>query len=147
MKICLTIRQWDQWDQWEPSSLAEYLLSVLGTHIIHIAYLKGWSVKIAEEEDLKPSVVAGSGKRQRIMQTIGVTRGFGDFDLKVLKWWLVSWLVGWLDGWLVGWMDGWLVCWFGWLVGWLVGLDWIGFEGLLYFLKGTLMIIIHLVRF
>merc|ERR1712136_417326 len=47
--------------------------------------MQGWSVKIAEESDLKPSVVGGFGKRQRIMQTIGVTRGFGDFDLKVFE--------------------------------------------------------------
>ena len=45
---------------------------------------QGWSIKIADDEDLKPSVVAGNGKRQRIMQTIGVSRGFGDFDLKVI---------------------------------------------------------------
>ncbi|KAA0193114.1 hypothetical protein HAZT_HAZT000940 [Hyalella azteca] len=43
---------------------------------------RGWVYKKITEEDLKVPLVSGSGKRSRVMATIGVTRGFGDHDLK-----------------------------------------------------------------
>uniref|UniRef100_A0A6A7FUR5 Protein phosphatase 1H n=1 Tax=Hirondellea gigas TaxID=1518452 RepID=A0A6A7FUR5_9CRUS len=43
---------------------------------------KGWVYKKVTEDDLKVPLVCGSGKRSRVMATIGVTRGFGDHDLK-----------------------------------------------------------------
>ena len=35
------------------------------------------------EDDLKFPLVYGEGKRARVLATIGVTRGFGDHELKV----------------------------------------------------------------
>ncbi|CAH0561949.1 unnamed protein product [Brassicogethes aeneus] len=45
------------------------------------AHMKGWAYKTLQPDDLKISVITGSGKRSRVMGTIGVTRGFGDHDL------------------------------------------------------------------
>ncbi|XP_069760299.1 protein phosphatase 1H isoform X2 [Narcine bancroftii] len=46
-------------------------------------YMTGWAYKTIEEDDLKFPLVYGEGKKARVMATIGVTRGFGDHDLKV----------------------------------------------------------------
>ena len=43
---------------------------------------RGWVYKKVTEDDMKCPLVCGSGKRSRVMGTIGVTRGFGDHDLK-----------------------------------------------------------------
>ncbi|KAF2365113.1 PPM-type phosphatase domain [Trinorchestia longiramus] len=48
----------------------------------HPYMARGWVYKKITEEDLKVPLVCGSGKRSRVMATIGVTRGFGDHDLK-----------------------------------------------------------------
>ena len=48
----------------------------------HPYMARGWAYKRITEEDLKCPLVTGSGKRSRVMGTIGVTRGFGDHDLK-----------------------------------------------------------------
>ncbi|KAK2721634.1 protein phosphatase 1H-like isoform X1 [Artemia franciscana] len=45
-------------------------------------YMTGWAYKTIAEDDLKVPVVFGDGKRSRVLATIGVTRGFGDHDLK-----------------------------------------------------------------
>ncbi|KAL7646417.1 UNVERIFIED_CONTAM: hypothetical protein RMT77_003330 [Armadillidium vulgare] len=45
-------------------------------------YMKGWGLKTITEADLKYPLVCGEGKRSRVLATIGVTRGFGDHDLK-----------------------------------------------------------------
>ena len=45
-------------------------------------HMTGWSYKEITNEDLKFPVVYGEGKRSRLLATIGVTRGFGDHDLK-----------------------------------------------------------------
>ncbi|XP_043932872.1 protein phosphatase 1J [Protopterus annectens] len=45
--------------------------------------MMGWAYKTIEEDDLKFPLVYGEGKKARVMATIGVTRGFGDHDLKV----------------------------------------------------------------
>ncbi|CAJ0929321.1 unnamed protein product [Ranitomeya imitator] len=39
--------------------------------------------KTIEEDDMKFPLIYGEGKKARVMATIGVTRGFGDHDLKV----------------------------------------------------------------
>ena len=44
--------------------------------------MTGWAYKEIQEDDLKFPVVYGEGKRSRLLATIGVTRGFGDHDLK-----------------------------------------------------------------
>ncbi|KAK6643934.1 hypothetical protein RUM43_000199 [Polyplax serrata] len=44
----------------------------------------GYSYRIMEPDDLKMPLVSGTGKRARLMGTIGVTRGFGDHELKAL---------------------------------------------------------------
>lgn len=44
----------------------------------------GYSYRKIESEDLKMPLIAGSGKRARLMGTIGVTRGFGDHELTAL---------------------------------------------------------------
>lgn len=46
------------------------------------AHMTGWAYKEIQTEDLKFPVVYGEGKRSRLLATIGVTRGFGDHDLK-----------------------------------------------------------------
>ncbi|GAB6029330.1 hypothetical protein CHUAL_005097 [Chamberlinius hualienensis] len=46
------------------------------------AYMTGWAYKTVTHEDLKFPLVYGEGKRSRVLATIGVTRGFGDHDLK-----------------------------------------------------------------
>ena len=46
------------------------------------AHMTGWAYKEITTEDLKFPVVYGEGKRSRLLATIGVTRGFGDHDLK-----------------------------------------------------------------
>ncbi|KAF4525190.1 hypothetical protein B566_EDAN008295 [Ephemera danica] len=47
-------------------------------------YMTGWGYKTVTAQDLKLPVVYGEGKRSRVLSTIGVTRGFGDHDLKAL---------------------------------------------------------------
>lgn len=44
----------------------------------------GWAYKTLTFDDLKIPIVTGEGKRSRLMGTIGVTRGFGDHDLRAL---------------------------------------------------------------
>ena len=46
------------------------------------AHMTGWSYKEITNDDLKFPIVYGEGKRSRLLATIGVTRGFGDHDLK-----------------------------------------------------------------
>lgn len=46
------------------------------------AYMTGWSLKTITHDDLKFPLVWGEGKRSRVLATIGVTRGFGDHELK-----------------------------------------------------------------
>ncbi|KAK4309243.1 hypothetical protein Pmani_003132 [Petrolisthes manimaculis] len=45
-------------------------------------YMTGWAYKTLTQDDLKYPLVCGEGKRSRVLATIGVTRGFGDHDLK-----------------------------------------------------------------
>lgn len=45
--------------------------------------MTGWSYKIAEENDLRIPLIFKIGGKSRLMQTIGVSRGFGDHDLRV----------------------------------------------------------------
>ncbi|RWS07929.1 Protein phosphatase 1H-like protein [Dinothrombium tinctorium] len=46
------------------------------------AFMTGWAYKTITIEDLKVPLVYGEGKRSRVLVTIGVTRGFGDHELK-----------------------------------------------------------------
>lgn len=46
------------------------------------AYMTGWSMKTITDDDLKIPLVCGEGKRSRVLATIGVTRGFGDHELR-----------------------------------------------------------------
>ncbi|GFU18657.1 protein phosphatase 1H [Trichonephila clavipes] len=58
----------------------------LGEKILYRdAYMSGWSYKSIAMEDLKFPLIYGEGKRSRVLATIGVTRGFGDHDLKALN--------------------------------------------------------------
>lgn len=45
--------------------------------------MTGWSYKVADEDDLKVPLIFKLGGKSRLMQTIGVSRGFGDHDLRV----------------------------------------------------------------
>lgn len=57
----------------------------LGTRILYKrGNMKGWTYKTLTKEDLKMPIVTGEGKRSRLLGTIGVTRGFGDHDLRGL---------------------------------------------------------------
>ncbi|XP_053691643.1 protein phosphatase 1H [Sabethes cyaneus] len=57
----------------------------LGTRILYRqGTMKGWTYKTLTRSDLKMPIVTGEGKRSRLLGTIGVTRGFGDHDLKAL---------------------------------------------------------------
>lgn len=49
------------------------------------AYMTGWCYKSITIDDLKFPLIYGEGKRSRVLATIGVTRGFGDHDLKALN--------------------------------------------------------------
>ncbi|XP_060764662.1 protein phosphatase 1H [Neoarius graeffei] len=56
----------------------------VGKRMLYRDYsMKGWAYKTVQEDDLKFPLVFGEGKKARVMATIGVTRGFGDHDLKV----------------------------------------------------------------
>eukprot|EP00111_Clytia_hemisphaerica_P003442 TCONS_00009839-protein len=56
----------------------------LGTRQLYRNHLMdGWSFKVVDKNDLKPQVICGEGKRARLLDTIGTTRGFGDHDLEV----------------------------------------------------------------
>ena len=44
--------------------------------------MTGWAYKVVQETDMKFPMVFGEGKRSRLLATIGVTRGFGDHDLR-----------------------------------------------------------------
>lgn len=57
----------------------------LGTRILYRqGNMKGWAYKTLTEDDLKRPIVTGEGKRSRLLGTIGVTRGFGDHNLRAL---------------------------------------------------------------
>lgn len=57
----------------------------LGTRILYrCGTMKGWTYKTLTRDDLKMPIVTGEGKRSRLLGTIGVTRGFGDHDLRAL---------------------------------------------------------------
>ncbi|XP_062581939.1 protein phosphatase 1H-like [Saccostrea cucullata] len=45
--------------------------------------MSGWGYKIADQEDLKVPLITVTGNKSRLMQTIGVARGFGDHDLRL----------------------------------------------------------------
>lgn len=47
-------------------------------------HMTGWAYKTVTEEDARKfPVINGEGKKARLLDTIGTTRGFGDHDLKV----------------------------------------------------------------
>lgn len=48
------------------------------------AYMRGWAMKTITYDDLKFPLVWGEGKRSRVLATIGVTRGFGDHELRAI---------------------------------------------------------------
>ncbi len=55
----------------------------IGSRIMYRdAHMTGWAYKIVQESDMKFPMVYGEGKRSRLLATIGVTRGFGDHDLR-----------------------------------------------------------------
>ena len=63
----------------------------LGTRILYKqGNMKGWTYKTLTKDDLKSPIVTGEGKRSRLLGTIGVTRGFGDHDLRALGSGIVS---------------------------------------------------------
>lgn len=45
--------------------------------------MAGWGYKIADQDDLKVPLITSTGNKSRLMQTIGVARGFGDHDLRL----------------------------------------------------------------
>ncbi|XP_003739738.1 protein phosphatase 1H [Galendromus occidentalis] len=82
-------------------SLAQQRPELLGTDFTYLEFLKrptrtdlgrkmlykdvhmtGWALKTITPDDLRLPLVCGEGKRSRVLATIGVTRGFGDHDLK-----------------------------------------------------------------
>nr|XP_011441230.2 protein phosphatase 1H [Crassostrea gigas]XP_011441231.2 protein phosphatase 1H [Crassostrea gigas] len=46
-------------------------------------FMAGWGYKIADQDDLKVPLITSTGNKSRLMQTIGVARGFGDHDLRL----------------------------------------------------------------
>lgn len=57
----------------------------LGTRILYRqGQMRGWAYKTLTPDDLRMPLVTGEGKRSRLLGTIGVTRGFGDHDLRAL---------------------------------------------------------------
>ncbi|GLV43282.1 uncharacterized protein CBL_14040 [Carabus blaptoides fortunei] len=58
----------------------------LGKQILYRdAFMTGYAMKTITMEDLRMPIVSGEGKRSRVMNTIGVTRGFGDHDLRAIS--------------------------------------------------------------
>lgn len=61
------------------------MIKDLGTRILYrTGTMKGWAYKTLTADDLRMPIVTGEGKRSRLLGTIGVTRGFGDHDLRAL---------------------------------------------------------------
>lgn len=55
----------------------------VGKHMLYRdAYMTGWSMKKITYDDLRVPLIWGEGKRSRVLATIGVTRGFGDQELR-----------------------------------------------------------------
>jgi len=55
----------------------------IGSRVLYRdAHMTGWAYKVVQDTDMKFPMVYGEGKRSRLLATIGVTRGFGDHDLK-----------------------------------------------------------------
>ncbi|XP_063708584.1 protein phosphatase 1H [Culicoides brevitarsis] len=74
-------------DSYCPMEFAKKPLSRdLGQRVMYRSgTMRGWAFKTLTRDDLKsPTLVTGEGKRSRLMGTIGVTRGFGDHDLRAL---------------------------------------------------------------
>lgn len=46
-------------------------------------HMTGWAYKVADYDALRFPLVTRTGKKSRLMETIGVARGFGDHDLRV----------------------------------------------------------------
>uniref|UniRef100_A0A1I7TXC6 PPM-type phosphatase domain-containing protein n=1 Tax=Caenorhabditis tropicalis TaxID=1561998 RepID=A0A1I7TXC6_9PELO len=44
-------------------------------------FMDGWAVKTVKECDLRPSLISESSRKRRLLNTIGVSRGFGDHHL------------------------------------------------------------------
>lgn len=72
----------------EEFTCCEYLRRVtkgdIGKPILYRGpFMAGWGYKIADQDDLKVPLITNSGNKSRLMQTIGVARGFGDHDLRL----------------------------------------------------------------
>ena len=64
-------------------SFKSYSIFVSGKRMLYRdAHMTGWAYKDITQDDLRFPLVYGEGKRSRLLATIGVTRGFGDHDLK-----------------------------------------------------------------
>ena len=56
----------------------------IGTKQLYRDYhMDGWALKTVTKADILPQLISGEGKRARLLDTIGTTRGFGDHDLEV----------------------------------------------------------------
>ncbi|PIC34580.1 hypothetical protein B9Z55_014189 [Caenorhabditis nigoni] len=44
-------------------------------------FMDGWAVKTVKESDLRPPLISESSRKRRLLNTIGVSRGFGDHHL------------------------------------------------------------------
>uniref|UniRef100_A0A0M3HVW8 PPM-type phosphatase domain-containing protein n=1 Tax=Ascaris lumbricoides TaxID=6252 RepID=A0A0M3HVW8_ASCLU len=44
-------------------------------------YMDGWAAKTVRDSDLRPPLISDRGKKRRLLNTIGVSRGFGDHHL------------------------------------------------------------------
>uniref|UniRef100_A0A8R1HT04 PPM-type phosphatase domain-containing protein n=3 Tax=Caenorhabditis japonica TaxID=281687 RepID=A0A8R1HT04_CAEJA len=44
-------------------------------------FMDGWAMKTVKECDLRPPLISASSKKRRLLNTIGVSRGFGDHHL------------------------------------------------------------------
>uniref|UniRef100_A0A0K0DID5 PPM-type phosphatase domain-containing protein n=1 Tax=Angiostrongylus cantonensis TaxID=6313 RepID=A0A0K0DID5_ANGCA len=44
-------------------------------------FMDGWASKTVKESDLRPPLISESSKKRRLLNTIGVSRGFGDHHL------------------------------------------------------------------
>ncbi|CAM36343.2 PPM-type phosphatase domain-containing protein [Caenorhabditis elegans] len=44
-------------------------------------FMDGWAVKTVKECDLRPSLISETSRKKRLLNTIGVSRGFGDHHL------------------------------------------------------------------
>ncbi|ESO10992.1 hypothetical protein HELRODRAFT_190263 [Helobdella robusta] len=72
-------------DIWTPMEYIEHPhRGLIGTSLFYRdPWMSGWYKRVIQPTDIKPPILYGKKRRSRLLQTIGLSRGFGDHSLKV----------------------------------------------------------------